>query len=481
MILIGGPLLGDTTATAAPGAPATAPKITALYKGLYNSETVPADATNAVSPTEIMELINGYYEIIRPSGRKISTGAMSQLVGTSGTFLSDPSIMWDPSTDRFYFSIFENNVPPGSTTPYEGIAWGFSTTANPHSASDFCKYFDAFNYGTTSFPDRETLGDTSDFLLIGSDRYGTTGGEPALGSDIAWISKPPSGSSCPAQSSFQTGVQSVSTWDGASAFQYSPVPARQVDSSPTGWVLAVPYTFPDTSITLFSVTKDPTTGAADISGPINVPVPTYTIPPSAPQAGETTSGLPAPSLETRVYFSEAYMAFDPRVGHDVLWTADTTAGGAGSEVRWYEINPAADDLDQSGVISAPNLDVYNGSIAPDRLVDGSIAKFGSDAVINVNTSSSTAYTAIQTASLLNGAPSTPLMMVQQSTGPNIDFSCYEPGEDYCRWGDFSGASPDPGAATGGKVGRVWLSNQWNLPATDDESPVWRTGVYQVKP
>lgn len=461
---------------AAPEVPAGL-RVTAIFNGPYNPFSSPPDSVDAVSSREILELVNGEFRIITRRGRVLGSGTLNTLVGTEDTFLSDQSVMWDPLTSRFYFSIFENDAS-GSDTPDEGIAWGFSKTAAPRSAADFCTYFNSFNYGSTSFPDRQSLGDTSQYLLIGSDRYGTTGDEPELGSDIAWISKPPAGTNCPASSSFQTGVQSVSS---ATALQFSPVPSRQVDSSPVGWVLAVPYTFPDTSVTLFEVTPNPTAGPVQINGPISVPVPSYSIPPSAPQAGTTTGGQPAPDLQTGEYFSGAYTAYDPRLGHDDIWTSDTIAGGAGAEVRWYEINPTAAQVDHYGDISDPDLYVYNSSIAPDRLVNGSIAKFGSDAVINVNTSSSTAFTAIQTTSTVDGGPTGPLTKVKQSVGPNIDFSCFEPDEPYCRWGDISGSSPDPGASPSAKEGRVWASNQWNLPATNDEMPVWRTITYQAKP
>ena len=48
-------------------------------------------------------------------------------------------------------------------------------------------------------------------------------------------------------------------------------------------------------------------------------------------------------------------------------------------------------------------------------------------------------------------------------------------------GRFSDASPDPGAPPSQKEGEVWLANEWNLPATNDQSPVWRTLIYQLRP
>lgn len=451
-----------------------APLVQASYAGVYNTQSSPPSATIAASPTKEMELVNSDYEIINRAGKGVS-GPTSQLIGSNNVFISDPQVMWDPLTDRFYFSLFENR---GTTTPDEGIAWGFSKTANPTSARDFCSYFSEFNYGATSFPDRQSLGDTANFLLIGSNRINTAN-DYTMGSDVAWISKPPAGKTCPTASSFGEGIQSLSNPDGTAA--YTPTPARQVDTSSTGWILATPSYVSGNSLTLFSVTKG-SNGQAVIGEPTSVPVPAYSAPPSAPQAGETLAGNPAPPLETRIYLTQVIMADDPRLNHISLWTAHTVAGGAGTAVRWYEVNPATASLDQVGTVSNPKLDVFNGTIAPDRLVKGTKAAFGDSAVLSVNTSSATAYPAIQTLSVVSGQTESPLTLVQQSNGPDVDYTCFEPSSNSCRWGDYSGATPDPGAIIKGQTrGGVWLVSQWNVADIDDNTPVWRTTIWRAEP
>ena len=452
-----------------------APTVQASYLGSYSPNSAPPSATIAASPTKEVELTNTNYKIMSRTGTGKS-GPLNALVGGSNVFLSDPQVIWDPLTNRFYFSLFENR---GTTSPDEGIVWGFSKTASPGSAKAFCSYFSEFNYGSSSFPDRESLGDTANFLLIGSNRINTAN-EYMMGSDVAWITKPPAGNTCPPASSFGQGVQTLKNPDGSAA--YTPTPARQVDSSSTGWIVATPSYVSGSSLTEYSVTKDPSTGQPVISSPTSVAVPAYSRPLSAPQAGQTMSGSSAPPLETRIYLTQVIMAFDPRVNHITLWTAHTIAGGAGSAVRWYEINPSNASLDQVGTLSDPNLYVFNGTISPDRLVKGNVSAFGSSAVINVNTSSASAYPAIQMSATVNGQPESPLTLVQQSIGPNIDFSCFEPATSTCRWGDYSGATPDPGAVIKGAThGNVWLSNQWNVPNIDDSTPVWRTTIWRAQP
>jgi hypothetical protein len=69
--------------------------------------------------------------------------------------------------------------------------------------------------------------------------------------------------------------------------------------------------------------------------------------------------------------------------------------------------------------------------------------------------------------------------IHQSPGPNVDFSCTGGSTgNVCRWEDYAGATPDPLVASGG---RVWLSGEWSLAATDGTQPVWQTWNWSVTP
>jgi hypothetical protein len=72
------------------------------------------------------------------------------------------------------------------------------------------------------------------------------------------------------------------------------------------------------------------------------------------------------------------------------------------------------------------------------------------------------------------SPQSGFALVRQSLGLNVDFSC----TPTCRWGDYSGATPDPLASAGGQV---WLSGEWNLAATDGSATVWQTWNWSAKP
>jgi hypothetical protein len=171
-------------------------------------------------------------------------------------------------------------------------------------------------------------------------------------------------------------------------------------------------------------------------------------------------------------------AVDPVAGKLAIWTAHAVASSDGARVeeRWYELDPNATSPLASGSASDPSLFVWNGAISPDRANNGSSASFGSSMAMSVSTSSATTYPAIQFVSK-KGSTQSPLRNLVQATGPNVDFSCSDTGT--CRWGDYSGASPDPAAT--GAVGKVWLGNQYNLANGSTSSSAWRTWVFGVTP
>jgi hypothetical protein len=246
---ITGAILLVGLAPSADAATSPAPVVGTTYPGVSNDQNSPPSGTIAANKSEVVELANTGFEVVTAKG-KVKSGTVGDLFNANGFFLSDPQVIWDASSNRFYVSMFENH---GSSSPNEGLAWGFSKTAHPTSARDFCTYFNTFNYGATSFPDQESLGDTTHFLMIASDRFSTSDEE--LGSDVAWISKPPAGKTCPAGTAFNTGIQALANPDGSSP--YRPTPARQVDTNPTGWITATTNANTDT-LTVFQATETAT-------------------------------------------------------------------------------------------------------------------------------------------------------------------------------------------------------------------------------
>ena len=135
------------------------------WQGINSTNVTPPDETSAVGTTRYIELVNIKFAIYnKTSNSPITTGGINSLVGAGSTDdVFDVQIIWDPTTSRFYYAA--DDVVSSSNNR---LAFGFSKTASPNSAADFCKY--SIGFGTV-FPDYPKLGDSQFFAMIGSNLF----------------------------------------------------------------------------------------------------------------------------------------------------------------------------------------------------------------------------------------------------------------------------------------------------------------------
>src|SRR2546421_10917659 len=78
------------------------------FNGTYWTGGTPPDTTGAIGPERYIETVNTQYAIYSRLGSLVNTGSLSSLTGIPGGFfgysLSDPQMMWDAKTQRFYYS-----------------------------------------------------------------------------------------------------------------------------------------------------------------------------------------------------------------------------------------------------------------------------------------------------------------------------------------------------------------------------------------
>ena len=247
------------------------------FQGINNPNVAPPDETSAVGMTRYVELVNTNFAIYnKTSNTPISTGTINSLAGAASTdSVFDVQVIWDPTTNRFYYAA--DDVVSSSNNQ---LAFGFSKTASPSSAADFCKYRIGFG---TAFPDFPKLGDSQFFAMIGSNLFNGNGS--FLGSDLLAISKPPAGTSCPAASTFKID-DAAPLMINATTQAFTPVPANEIDTRPTGLAVARPAPLPASQLSLFRVTRNATTGFPVIQTTgTPVTVPSYTLAANAPQVG----------------------------------------------------------------------------------------------------------------------------------------------------------------------------------------------------
>jgi hypothetical protein len=439
------------------------------WAGVFDPGGSPSDSTGAIGTSRYIELINQRFAIYnRTSDVPLSTDTLQALVGAAPTDdVFDPQVIWDATTSRFYYA-----ADWVISAADNRIAFGFSKTSSPTTAADWCTY--SVHYDNV-FPDFPKLGDTAGFIFVGVNKFNAA--QTYLGSDVFGVSKPANGAvvTCPDFSTFQTAVaENIHTPSGAPVF--TPVPANQIDSSDTGYVIARNAALPATRLweLVLGANPDGTPNIPVVASPIVVP--SYSVPANAPSPGFAQRIDTADARNT-----QAVLAIDPARGANAfaLWTQHTVNGGAGARVRWYEINPVARTVYQTGAVAPAGLFAFNASISPDRQVRLTTARFGSNTVVNFNTSSSTSNPAIRVVSKRGAAPLSAPVLIKASAGGYADFTCANPAIP-CRWGDYSAATPDPVVPSGARVGRVWGTNQWNLRGNTTGAP-WRTWNFAVTP
>jgi hypothetical protein len=458
---------GSRTPDGAASTGSARPTLGPGWNGLTENDLAPPDPNGAIGPKSYVEIINLQMGIYSRTGALRSSIRLQVLTGHAS--LSDPMVLWDPDTQRFYYNVWDTSV--------NTMEWGFSKSSNPALLpTDFCNYTAAFGYSAGQFTDYPKLGQTKGFLDIGINFYPNGSFLHATESDLLWITKPQGRTAltaCPPPTFTSGKFTNLRNQDGTQAF--TPVPAIQTDPSNTGYISAMSdIECPDicgsgSLITIYALTPKPGSPSIPVlSAPKSVKVTSYTSPPSAPQKG-TSNKLD--TLDGRLTHSVS--GIDPTSKKTAVWLAHTVKGGAGSMIQWFEIDAASSPLAmlQTGTVSDPKLYVLDAGISNDRTVPATGApSHGAAMVLGFTTTSGTAYPADQMVSKIGPAPQSAFVLVKQSPTFYSDFTC----TPVCRWGDYGGATPDPAARATAANGNVWLSNEWDNTA-------WMTWNWEAHP
>jgi hypothetical protein len=449
----------------------------------------PPDTTGAIGLERFIQLVNGRAGLYESgTGIIIKSETLDTLAQAPGAFNVDPQIIWDSTSFRFYYamiSVFSKSD--------NRLSFGFSKTplvndlSGDLSSDGWCHYSIGFG---SSLPDFPKLGDSPDFALIGVNINDSPDVE-FIGSALIAISKPPNGRvTCPPVLSLKLGA-AFNLADSAGARVFTPVPANQIDSAPAGVVVARNGILPSTKLWFFKVTTD-IFGNPIFEKAKGLTVPEYAMPPTAAQPGEN------PKLDTiSAVMTQAVMAFNPRTQRNEFWTQHTIMNPnnpAFSAVRYYEIDPFHRSLFQffhplpfllntNFIFStfAGGSSIFNGAISPDRVLLGEPGAFGNSFVLEYNRSGPNDPPEVRATSSVNGAPPSGFRGIVQLNSNSCSEKILPTGERGCRWGDYSGASPDPVPKLLGVTdsGVVWGTNQFSFGIPKDFD--WGTIIFALKP
>lgn len=407
------------------------------WRGLTETSSTPPDTTGAIGPDNYVEMTNdGLAVYARADRAEVSSAALDSFLGVPGDDVTDPQIIWDEGSGRWYF------VGLDFTTGGEQLLFGFTQTGDPSDLdTGWCRY----SIATPGFvDDYPKLGDDDGHLVIGANRFE---GDTFRTAVIYAIDKPAAGPTCPATPSFARFGSSASPLaqsNGDPAF--TPVPANTTDAASAGYVVAADYpgSGPGTHLDVWHVGGTP--GSQTLTHDGAAAVPSFDVPANAPQPG---SGEVLDTSDTRL--TQAVARTDPGAGQEALWTQHTVAGAGGrSEVRWYELIPSQLAVRQRGNVGESAEFAFNGAISP--------TGDGESAVLVYNASGSATPPRIAARSHPHGVPLGQMgaaATIVSSDGPLDDGSCFFP--DPCRWGDYAAAVPDPLNAS-----LVWGSSEYAL-------------------
>lgn len=437
------------------------PGLTAADNGL--NQGTPPDTTGSIGPNHYVEMVNSVIGVYNRSDLSLVSKTSFNSWLNTGQPLCDPQIQWDPSAQRWLYVVL------GCDFGVDALFYGWSKTADPSDlVAGWCTFTEATPGVLADYP---KLGHNSNHMLVGANAFSDGGTflnpHPFVTAQIFWMHMPAVGdTSCTPPTVKTFGSAGTPLKNGDGTFTATPVPVNTTTNAPDGYVVSAhdPSGPPAVAQNKLAVWHLDSSGVLHVDSDITVN--TYAVPSAAPDLGG--SGVGIDTLDGRL----TQAVGDPTTG---IYTQHTVNGtGNRSKVTWYEIQVASSvpALSQEGDIASATDFVFNGSMSP--------RADGQGAAIFYNRSSAATdpvmAARVRMSSTPNGLMQPGELVLATSSAGDNDLSCNFLGSGApCRWGDYSGASPDP---VNGNA--VWGSNQAltaasGLPGT----PNWITENYAI--
>jgi hypothetical protein len=382
----------------------------------------PPDVQVAVGPSHVLEAVNVNLAVYSKQGTSITSYGLSTLFGTGSDFISDPRIIYDRGTSRWFLTAVDVTtgqvVIAVSRTPDPVGAWNpYRVPAAP----------------TTTCPDQPILGVGTLNLIVSVNVFSSCrSGNISYNGAQFWVVN---------KTNLVEGTASPSVWTSALyAEGVSIHPARMETPSLVHYLVSTAWKFAtNTSSTLqvFGVTGSP-------PGTVQVAVQESSIlladmPPSARQ--------PDPN-----YLLDAgdFRVQDAVWSRGVLWLGFNEACAASVLsvcVRLIQLDTNPITIRQDFRLSSPARNYFYPALA--------LGAAGDLAVL-AGYSSADEYPGLVVTGRLSLDPDGVLQTpVTVRAGVGLDRSYCQPVTGVCRYGDYFGASADPSDPT-----RIWFAGEF---------------------
>jgi len=406
--------------------------IGAGFEGLNDSQCgcAPPDVIDAAGPTEIVEMVNLWMEVWTKQGVPVYSVSAPSFFGSGSDFLSDPRILYDNQSGRWFASIFDAGASGTGL-----IRFAVSSTSD---AGGTWTVYSTLTSSSGEFPDQPILGVSDHLIAFGGNMFSeSTGG--FFGAEYWVVDK----------AALLNGTSATLQSWGPDPNYLSIHPVQSLGSTATQYFVSS-TSASSTSVTLWAVTGVPPTASRVVS---NLTVAGYaTAPP-----GRAPGGGQVDSADTRVQVAvwqsgDLWMAFDDQCTP----SGDTAARAC---VRIIEIVTATAQVLQDFDYGISGLDLYYPGIALDRAGDMTMV-FGYSSTTVDPSGGVTGQAATD--------PSGSMDAYRTVVAGSATFNCGGP----CRYGDYFGVGADPTDAT------VWVAAEYLTPLHNWDSwiaPVVTTG------
>jgi hypothetical protein len=384
---------------------------------------VPSDMAMAVGPGQIVQIVNGGYEVFDRSGNSL-TGALTDVsfwnnAGISSTITSqgifDPRVEYDPVSQRFFAT--EDTAGSGASND---LMLAVSKTSNPMDGWNAVNFTAATGLAN-GFADFPTLGIDQNGVYIGTNNF-----DPNVQSGISVFSIPKAD-----LLGITPSIANMTSFVGLSSASYGMVPQTVLDlGGANGAILAQG---PMHQAMLYNVTGSSGPGASISGTPIVFSGLTdgSVLPPRQPGGSSVTINIDNRFSATPVVVGNFLYAVNSVGDDDNNPTHDL--------IHWMIVNLVSNLMVAQGSFDNPNFDYIYPSISADA---------NGDFMITYNstgpgaTSFLSSYAEACHFDGTNASCGSPLLMNQ---GQSVTFDG--------RWGDYSVTAVDPA-----NPGIFWAAN-----------------------
>jgi len=436
-----------------------------------NSAALPPDANGAVGPRHFMEFINGTVAVYnKTNGLSVQRKSNLKFWSDAGLIISpdsgvsDPRVIYDPSTQRWFASQVDyDSAVLDPTVEANDFLLAVSDTIDPTGHwHGFMFQADPDNGTFADFP---TLGVDGNAVYLSGDMY--QGIDNPVGPSLVSIPK----------ADLIAGTPTIAnrTWFGVmNSAERGQVlqPVICLDGSSTGSVLAMGDigmdSDPHSNVVSFAV-QNAASSNATLTAAISINVSPYVVP------FNSVLGYPffnpmQPDGTTYLAANDARLSAKVYAVAGVLYAVHSTEVNDRIAIRWYRINAATHALLESGTIADANLDLFFPSIA---------ANAGGTIVIGCNGSSINTFVS---SFAIVGATVNGVTTFASPTLLNAGTVSYH-GDDEVfadllgnplssRWGDYSATSVDPTDPN-----HFWTIQMF--PSDAANSDVWSTQISEI--